>query len=256
LPSHINIAEEETVDISQVRSRTAPMTLSMQRALAFTPYGVIKRLFDLGISIVALVILSPLLLGIAIVVRLDSRGPVIFRQKRVRGGQHPNQPHPEQQVFDFFKFRSMYVNADAGIHRRYVTEYINGNGHKINNGSHQAPVYKMKSDPRITRVGRFLRRTSLDELPQLFNILRGDMSLVGPRPAIPYEVEQYQGHHKQRLIPQPGLTGLWQVSGRTSLTFEQMVQLDIAYSQSRSLWLDLKILLKTLPTVISGYGAW
>jgi lipopolysaccharide/colanic/teichoic acid biosynthesis glycosyltransferase len=254
-PSQIIIAEEETVDISQVRHHTS-ITLPTQRALAFTAYGVIKRLVDLAVSVIALVILSPLLLGIAIVIKLDSRGPVIYRQKRVRGGQNPSQPHPEQQVFEFLKFRSMHVNADTGIHRRYVTEYINGNGHKINNGSHQAPVYKMKNDPRITRVGRFLRRTSLDELPQLFNILRGDMSLVGPRPALPYEVEQYQGHHKQRLTPQAGLTGLWQVSGRTSLTFEQMVELDIAYSQSRSLWLDLRILLKTLPAVISGDGAW
>jgi lipopolysaccharide/colanic/teichoic acid biosynthesis glycosyltransferase len=137
-----------------------------------------------------------------------------------------------------------------------VTEYINGNAGQANRGSDKKPLYKMCNDPRITRVGRFLRRTSLDELPQLFNVLKGDMSLVGPRPALPYEVEQYKSDHRQRLIPQAGMTGLWQVSGRGRLTFEQMVQLDIEYAQRCSLQLDLQILLRTLPAIISREGAW
>lgn len=219
-------------------------------------YTLSKRLLDIIISSLALLILSPLFLAIAIAIKLDSPGPVIYKQKRVRGNQNPEDPHPEQRVFDFYKFRSMYANADPSAHRRYVTEYINGNASAVNHGSPEKPVYKMRDDPRITRVGRFLRRTSLDELPQLFNVLRGDMSLVGPRPALPYEVEQYRSFHRQRLIPQAGLTGLWQVSGRGRLTFEQMVQLDIEYARRRSLALDLKILLKTLPAVISRDGAW
>ena len=219
-------------------------------------YLVAKRLLDITLSAVALVLLAPLFLIIAIAIKLDSPGPVIFVQKRVRGGQDPNDPHPERNVFDFYKFRSMYVDADQSLHRRYVLEYINGNTQKINNGDSHKPLYKMRNDPRVTRVGRLLRRTSLDELPQLYNVLKGDMSLVGPRPALPYEVEQYDAFHRQRLIPQAGLTGLWQVSGRTTLTFEEMVRLDIEYLQKRSFWFDLKILLKTLPAILSADGAW
>lgn len=219
-------------------------------------YLVTKRLLDIVISAIGLIILWPLLLAIAIAIKIDSPGPAIFSQNRVRGSQAPDEPGPEECVFRFFKFRSMYVNADSGIHRRYVREYINGNSHKINNGDSSKPVYKIKRDPRITRVGRFLRRTSLDELPQLYNILTGDMSLVGPRPSLPYEVAMYDDLQKQRLLPQAGLTGLWQVSGRTTLTFDEMVQLDIQYARRRSLWLDLSILLRTLPAIVSAVGAW
>ncbi|MFH1084525.1 MAG: sugar transferase [Chloroflexota bacterium] len=217
-------------------------------------YLAFKRLLDVLVAACALLALAPAFAAIALAIKLDSPGPMIYRQRRVRGNQSPDEPHPEAQVFDFLKFRSMYVNADQSLHRRYVSEYIRGNG--ANNGSAAKPLYKMKKDPRITRVGRLLRRTSLDELPQFINVLRGDMSLVGPRPALPYEVEQYDRHHRQRLVPQAGLTGLWQVSGRTTLSFEQMVQLDIAYGQRRSLALDLEILLKTVPAVLSRDGAW
>ncbi len=219
-------------------------------------YLAIKRCFDVILAALGLLVLSPILLIIAIAIKLDSPGPVIYVQKRVRGNQDPHDPHPERNLFAFYKFRSMYVNADTNIHRQYMADYIRGNNGKINNGTHQKPIYKMKQDPRITRVGRFLRRTSLDELPQLFNVLKGDMSLVGPRPALPYEVEQYPPFGRARLRAQPGLTGLWQVSGRTHLTFDEMVQLDITYTEHCSLWLDLKILLKTIPAVISGNGAW
>ena len=219
-------------------------------------YLAIKRVLDIIISAIALIVLLPIFAAIAVAIRLDSPGPVIYRQKRVRGGQDPSSPHPERRLFTFFKFRSMYANVDSQLHRQYVTHLINGHHHQTNNGTTHKPLYKIKKDPRITRVGHVLRRTSLDELPQLYNVLRGDMSLVGPRPALPYEVEQYDDFHKQRLIPKAGLTGLWQVSGRTSLTFEEMVRLDIEYSQRRSLSFDLQILLRTLPAVISRDGAW
>jgi len=244
------------VGLSQATRSRQREESAVSRSLSRLSYLASKRLMDAVISALALLILFPLLLAIAIAIKLDSPGPIIYKQKRVRGHQDPDDPHPEQRVFDFFKFRSMYANSDSSAHRRYVTEYINGNAHKANNGSEKEPLYKIRDDPRITRVGRFLRRTSLDELPQLFNVLKGDMSLVGPRPALPYEVEQYRSAHRQRLRPQAGLTGLWQISGRGRLTFEQMVQLDIEYAQRCSLALDLQILLKTLPAVISREGAW
>ncbi|MBN1400842.1 MAG: sugar transferase [Anaerolineae bacterium] len=210
---------------------------------------------DVALASIALLLSLPLFLLIAIAIKLDSPGPVVFRQKRVCGKQDPDSAHPERNVFDFFKFRSMYVNCDHEIHRRYVTQYMNGHT-GANNGSAHKPVFKMKNDPRITRVGRFLRRTSLDELPQLLNVLAGDMTMVGPRPALPYEVEQYDLRHRQRLIPQAGLTGLWQVSGRTALSFEEMVDLDVEYAHKRSLGLDITILLRTIPTILSRRGAW
>lgn len=218
-------------------------------------YLSLKRVLDVVLSLIALILFAPLFLIIAIAIKLDSPGPVIYCQKRVRGNQDPMTPHAEENVFDFYKFRSMYVNADPSIHQNFVREYINGNT-KINNGTKEKPLYKMKDDPRITRVGRFIRQTSLDELPQLINVLKGDMSLVGPRPALPYEVMHYSAEDRQRLTPQAGLTGLWQVSGRTTLTFREMIRLDIEYAQRRSLALDLKILLKTLPAIISRHGAW
>lgn len=244
------------MSLSEAARTTPSNKLAASRPLSRLFYLACKRLLDIFVSACALVILSPAFLVIALAIKLDSPGPVIFRQKRVRGNQDPNNPHPERQVFEFFKFRSMFTNSDANAHRRYMTEYINGNAHKTNNGCEKKPVYKMRNDPRITRLGRILRRTSLDELPQLLNVLKGDMSLVGPRPALPYEVEQYGSAHRRRLMPQAGLTGLWQVSGRTRLTFDQMVQLDIEYAERCSLALDLQILLRTLPAILSGEGAW
>ncbi len=241
-------------EISHPHPTSPPMEAT--QAPSRVGYLVVKRCLDILLASIALLALFPLFLIIALAVKLDSQGPVIYVQKRVRGNQDPQGPHPERNVFPFYKFRSMYVNSDARIHQQYMSEYIRGNHGKINNGTSHSPVYKMKQDPRITRVGRFLRRTSLDELPQLINVLKGDMSLVGPRPALVYEVEQYDHFGRQRLCAQAGITGLWQVSGRTCLTFEEMVQLDIEYTQRCSLWLDIRILFKTIPAVLSGDGAW
>jgi lipopolysaccharide/colanic/teichoic acid biosynthesis glycosyltransferase len=152
----------------------------------------------------------------------------------------------------------MYTNVDSELHRRYVQAYIDGDEAAmaaLRPGDAKSDSYKLTADPRVTRVGRFLRRTSLDELPQLWNVIRGEMSLVGPRPPIPYEVKKYGRDHFHRLAALPGITGLWQVSGRCETTFEEMVQLDLNYIKNQSIWLDLQILLKTLPAVISEKGA-
>jgi lipopolysaccharide/colanic/teichoic acid biosynthesis glycosyltransferase len=182
---------------------------------------------------------------IALAIRADSRGSAIFRQKRVglRGRE-----------FVMFKFRSMFTDANEAVHREFAVGYINGNG-KNGGAHHQAAdvdVYKPGGDTRITRVGKWLRRTSLDELPQLINVLLGEMSLVGPRPAVPYEVEQYSNLHFRRLAVLPGLTGLAQISGRSGLTFERIVRLDVEYIGKRSLALDLTIMLRTIPVVLGA----
>ena len=196
---------------------------------------VIKRIFDLSLTIPAIVVLSPFALLIAIAIKLDSPGPVLFRQTRVgRNGE----------TFTFLKFRSMRVNAEAELEALRAQNEADG------------PLFKIKDDPRRTGVGRFLRQTSLDELPQLINVLRGEMSLVGPRPPIPEEVAQYQLWHRKRLEIQPGLTGLWQVSGRSDLTFDEMVMLDIYYGENWSLSSDFQILLRTVPQLIFGDGAY
>ncbi|HZI19580.1 MAG TPA: sugar transferase [Pyrinomonadaceae bacterium] len=201
-----------------------------------------KRASDILISASALLLLSPLWLLIAALVKLDSRGPVLYRQERVG---------MDGRVFLFLKFRTMRTGADDAEHREYQRRYIAG-ARDTNLGDTTRPVYKLRSDPRITRVGRVLRRLSLDELPQLLNVLRGEMSVVGPRPPIPYEVEAYALWHRRRLDMKPGLTGLWQVSGRNRLSFDEMVRLDLYYIENWSLWLDLKIILRTLPVMLRG----
>ena len=208
-----------------------------------------KRLLDVVVAGVALLLLTPVLAAIAVAIKLDSPGPVIFRQQRVRGDQPTDTEHPEENTFTFLKFRSMVHNVDCSAHRQYVEALISGQAARQGNG-----LYKLE-DKRITRVGRILRRTSLDELPQLWNVLRGDMSLVGPRPALPYEVRVYKPWHKERLSVTPGLTGLWQVAGRSKLNFDDMVRLDLTYVRERNLALDLKLLLKTFPAVLLGTGA-
>ena len=195
-----------------------------------------KRLLDFTAALVGIVLLSPVFVGIALAVKLTSPGPVFFTQTRVgRCGRH----------FRFFKFRSMYVDAEA---RKAA---LLGR-----NESKDGVIFKMKDDPRVTRVGRFLRKSSLDELPQLFNVLLGDMSLVGPRPPLPSEVRAYTLEDRKRLNVIPGITGLWQVSGRSDLPFRRQVQLDQAYIRSHSLASDLKILLKTVPAILTGKGAY
>jgi lipopolysaccharide/colanic/teichoic acid biosynthesis glycosyltransferase len=216
--------------------------LSKRHALKRQSAG-LKRAMDILGSIVALVVfLIPFFL-ITLLVKLTSEGPVLFCQKRV--GQYGKE-------FRFFKFRTMYVNNDSAIHREYIAKLIAGNG-DLGNGK---GIYKLINDPRITPLGRFLRKTSLDELPQFVNVLMGDMSLVGPRPPLPYEYERYQTWHKRRVLElKPGLTGLWQVEGRSRTTFDEMVRMDLRYANIRSLWVDCKILLRTPAAMLTGRGA-
>jgi exopolysaccharide biosynthesis polyprenyl glycosylphosphotransferase len=207
----------------------------------------IKRAIDIAGSLAALILLSPLLLAVAIAIKLTSKGPTLFKQTRV--GQYGVR-------FTFLKFRSMYFRNDPQIHQDYVTRLISGEDDGEQRDA-KGGVYKIKDDPRITPVGTFLRKTSLDELPQFFNVLKGEMSLVGPRPPIPYEVEAYDIWHRRRLLEvKPGITGLWQVNGRSKVNFEDMVRLDLKYARTWSLGLDFKILLGTPRAVFFGDGAY
>jgi len=210
-------------------------------------FRVMKRMMDILGSVLALVLFSPVFLLSALAIKATSEGSIFFRQRRI--GQHG-------KSFVFLKFRSMYVNNDAGVHKQYVQQLIAGKANKQPmNGNHQG-VYKLTEDPRITRVGALLRKTSMDELPQFINVLKGDMSLVGPRPPIPYEVEAYDIWHRRRLLEaKPGITGLWQVCGRSSVNFDDMVRLDLQYARTWSLWMDIKILLRTPAAVLLGAGA-
>ncbi len=198
-------------------------------------YDFVKRLFDILCSGLAIVILSPLLLGLAIAVRSDG-GPAIYSQMRV--GKNGKK-------FRIYKFRSMCVNADSPEMLKKLAAMNEMDG----------PAFKIKNDPRITPVGRFIRRTSMDELPQLFNIFKGDMTIVGPRPPLVSEVKQYTEYQMQRLQVPQGLTCYWQCSGRNNISFEEWVELDLKYIRERSIWTDIKILLKTVPAVLSGDGA-
>jgi exopolysaccharide biosynthesis polyprenyl glycosylphosphotransferase len=205
-----------------------------------------KRAIDIFGSTLALIALAPLLLAIAVAVKLSSPGPVLFRQTRL--GRYG-------ALFTFLKFRSMTCNNDPRIHMDYVTRFIAGALDPPPASQAQA-VYKITDDPRVTRVGRLLRRTSLDELPQLLNVLRGEMSLVGPRPPVPYEFQAYDVWHRRRVLEvKPGITGLWQVNGRSRLRFDDMVRLDLQYARTWSPWLDLRILMRTPGAVLSGKGA-
>ncbi|HMV48056.1 MAG TPA: sugar transferase, partial [Blastocatellia bacterium] len=216
-----------------------PMVRLFEEPLSATA-RMFKRSVDLAASLLILLVTAPLWLLIAIAVKLESRGPLFYRQERVG---------MDGQIFLLYKFRSMLDDVELDeAHREYMQRVITKQG-DINLGTEDAPSYKFINGSRLTRVGSWLRQTSLDELPQLFNVLKGEMSLVGPRPPIPYEVECYEAWHRKRLDVKPGLTGLWQVSGRYRVSFEQMVQLDIYYIENWSLWLDLKIILKPLPAL-------
>ena len=236
-------AKTDEISWSKITVETVYRTrLAEPRALL---YPTAKRYMDVICAVVLLVLLSPLMALIALAIRLDSPGPAIFRQKRV--GKWGKQ-------FTMLKFRSMHVDADQEVHRKFASDYINGNGHKktANSSTGDDEVYKPNGDKRVTRVGKWLRRTSLDELPQLLNVLTGEMSLVGPRPAVPYEVEEYSRWHLRRLAVLPGMTGLAQISGRSGLTFEKIVRLDLVYIRRRSLALDMAILLKTILVVLTA----
>jgi len=219
-------------------------------APASAPKGVsrlIKRAVDIAGSLLAIVLLSPVLAAISILIKLTSPGPVLFRQQRL--GQYG-------KAFTFLKFRSMCANPDPRIHQEFVKSFIAGKSGPVQPGNSQ-PVFKIAADPRVTPLGRFLRRTSLDELPQFVNVLWGQMSLVGPRPPIPYEVRSYDIWHRRRLLEvKPGITGLWQVAGRSRVSFDEMVRLDLTYATSWSTWLDIKILLQTPRAVLTGVGAY
>jgi exopolysaccharide biosynthesis polyprenyl glycosylphosphotransferase len=195
----------------------------------------VKRGVDILASILFLILFSPILLITALAVVATSRGPVIFRQQRVgQGGD----------LFEFFKFRSMYMTAEED---RYLL---------VDQNEADGPIFKIAADPRITPVGKFIRRTSIDELPQLWNVLRGDMSLVGPRPPLPEEVAQYTDWERQRLMVRPGVTGIWQVSGRSDLDFETWVAMDVEYIEEWRPSLDFALMVKTIPAVLSGRGAY
>jgi len=221
-------------------------------------YFACKRLLDILIAGSALIILSPLMLVIAILVKLDSPGPAIFKQERVGLRRRTDDQRKAREVSTFtcYKFRTMYRNADSDLHRTFFRAFIrNDHTGMVAVQGEDTQVRKLTHDPRVTRVGGFLRKSSLDELLQLWNVLKGDMSLVGPRPPIPYEVDMYEPWHRQRLETKPGLTGLWQVTARSSADFDQMVRLDIQYIERQSFWLDLKLLLKTPVAVLSSKGA-
>lgn len=201
----------------------------------------LKRGFDFVFSAILLILLTPLFALVAILIRLDSKGPAFFTQER---------PGLHGKVFRIIKFRSMRTDADHTLHMEAQKNLITG-GKAAEYDEDGRPIYgKVASDPRVTRLGQFIRKTSIDELPQLFNVLRGEMSLVGPRPSVLYELDNYSEHHLRRLNIRPGMTGLWQVSGRSRLSFEQMVELDIKYIEEWSIWLDFKILLRTIPVVL------
>ena len=207
----------------------------------------VKRLMDIVGSALALILCAPLFLIMALAIKVSSKGPVFFRQQRI--GQHGRR-------FTFLKFRSMHINNDPSLHREYVTKLIAGRAERETSNGKGEGVYKLTNDRRVTRVGKFLRRTSLDELPQLLNVLEGEMSLVGPRPAIPYEVAAYDTWHRRRVLEvKPGITGSWQVNGRSRVKFDEMVRLDLQYARSWSPWIDINILMRTPAAVLRGDGA-
>jgi len=222
-----------------------PMIADVLRNDRVRPYDAVKRAIDMVGSLIALAMLSPVFAAVAVAVKLTSPGPIFFRQERIGKLMTP---------FRMLKFRTMRANNDPAIHHQFVSSFITSGARTAVASDHG--LFKIANDPRVTPVGRFLRRTSLDELPQLWNVLRGDMSLVGPRPPIQYEVDQYKSWHTRRVVEvKPGITGLWQVKGRSRTTFDEMVRLDLQYARTYSFWTDMRILLATPRAVISGKGA-
>jgi len=241
-PSLFNVLPQKT-SVEQIG--ILPMVRLFREPLSDAE-RLLKRAFDVVSCSIAAILTTPLFFLITLSIKLDSQGKIFFKQERVG---------MDGRVFLCYKFRTMRPDADENLHREAYRNNINGhNG--ANGGCAKKPIFgKVKNDPRITKMGGFLRRSSLDELPQLWNVLKGDMSIVGPRPPIPYEVEDYDLRHRKRLEVKPGITGLWQVSGRNRLTFDEMVRIDLYYIENWSLWLDLKIILLTLPAVFRGDGA-
>ena len=206
-----------------------------------------KRALDIAGSAALLVLSSPAMLAVSALVKLTSDGPVFFRQERIGEDGRP---------FMMLKFRTMQVNAGHDLHQQFVSQYIQGGHAGETKDEAGGPVFKIVADPRVTKIGNLLRRSSLDELPQFWNVLKGEMSLVGPRPPLPYEVKVYKPWHKRRVLEaKPGITGLWQVKGRSRTTFDEMVRLDLQYARQQSFWGDIKILLATPRAVLTGKGA-
>jgi len=218
-------------------------------------YFAVKRSIDLAVGSLLLGLLLPLMLLVGAAIKLDSRGPVFFVQERVgaRRRSQNGRNRWEVRTFRFLKFRSMVAGADQSPHIQHIRAFVRGQ--LQNEETSGTAKFKLAHDARVTRVGRALRRTSLDELPQLVHVVTGDMSLVGPRPVPLYEVAEYRDSDAERLMAVPGITGLWQVSGRADVPFSEMVRMDCEYIRKRSLWLDLKILAATVPAVVSGRGA-
>jgi lipopolysaccharide/colanic/teichoic acid biosynthesis glycosyltransferase len=244
--------------ISQDMLSSEDIAILVPLAKTRSVYFLIKDSFDVLIALLALVLLSPFMALVALLIVLDTPGSAFFVQKRVgarliKSGKHC---YWQQVEFPCYKFRTMAQDTDPSLHQAFMKAYIqHENSDKEVEKDADTKVYKLVQDPRVTRLGRFLRKASIDELPQFWNILRGDMSLVGPRPAIPYELDLYSPWHFQRLQAKPGITGLWQVTARSSVEFDEMVALDIEYIRKQSFWLDLKILLKTPFAVLSCKGA-
>lgn len=212
-------------------------------------YELIKRIQDVTMAIIALLLLSPLWLLIGLVIRLTSEGPAIYRQKNVIGRYG--------RPFTVYKFRTMYVGIDDAQHREAIARFVEGKPLEVvEKDGKEVPVYKLTRDPRVTPVGRFLRKTGLDEIPQLINVIRGELALVGPRPPLDYEYERYTNRHKRRLDVMPGITGLYQVTARSQVPFERMIEIDLDYVQRRSYWFDFKIMLLTPWVLITGKGAY
>lgn len=219
-------------------------TAPVRETISIDPgYQRTKRVLDVTVTLLLLPFCALAMVLIAILIRLDSPGPILFRQKRIG---------KDGIEFEFLKFRSMYVNNDDASHRLAIEQFMSGQ--LIDEDNSSSTPYKMGTDRRITRVGKFIRKTSLDELPQFFNVLHGDMSLVGPRPPLPYEVKLYSPRDWLRLAGKPGLTGVWQVYGRSCVSFPEMIEMDINYLQGQSLFQDLKLILLTIPVMLFARG--
>jgi lipopolysaccharide/colanic/teichoic acid biosynthesis glycosyltransferase len=221
----------------------AVQSRSIESIIIHANYLKAKRIFDIAFTL----LVAPFVLLVGVVValwiKLDSKGPIFYRQKRV--GLNGVE-------FEMLKFRSMYINSDSNVHREKIIKYMSGE--KLNEDGTGDMAYKHLHDSRVTRIGRFIRKTSLDEVPQFWNVLRGEMTLVGPRPPVPYEVERYSARDWLRLVGKPGLTGPWQVYGRSRVTFYNMVDMDITYLQKQSLWYDIQLIFLTVPVMIFGRG--
>ncbi|RPI33097.1 MAG: sugar transferase [Chloroflexota bacterium] len=226
---------EIRLETQRSRQRSYPFALPQE-------YQRSKRALDLTLATLLLLLFSPIFLLIVIAIKLDSQGPIFYRQRRI--GKHG-------RPFDMLKFRSMLVNADSRLHKEYVQSLIRNNTSPQDLGGNSL---KLKADPRVTRVGRIIRKLSLDEVPQLFNVLSGEMSIVGPRPPIPYEYELYSNWHKQRMSVLPGITGLWQATAHNRVSFDEMVRIDLDYIGKMNIWLDLKIMVLTPLEMIRGKG--